>query len=272
MARFGSDFSRWGGPLLYRNAFQGSLLIGLGLALLLAVANIVLQGVAGMAILYLGFHSTISDSAALLKASIIGVFPSAVATFGLIWLLARAGGNDPVIVLSLRRPHLGWLGWICVLLGFLVVMDVAINVAMVVFHIDVTQFDPGPDGKSPSGQVDLVKQAMLEMSKSPMIYLLAIPAVTIGAPLAEETLFRGYLFTLIARSPLGTAGAVIITAAAWALMHKVTAPWFMVGVLFFMGLVLGLLLLRFGSLWVTMACHALWNAIFSLIMLSMPSS
>jgi len=36
-----------------------------------------------------------------------------------------------------------------------------------------------------------------------------------------------------------------------------------VGVLFVMGLALGLLLLRFGSLWVTICCHILWNVISS---------
>ena len=85
-----------------------------------------------------------------------------------------------------------------------------------------------------------------------------------AAPLTEELLFRGALFSAIASSRLGRIGAVMITAALWALAHATSAPLLFVGILFVMGICLGLLLLRFGSLWVTIACHASWNAMSSL--------
>ena len=47
-------------------------------------------------------------------------------------------------------------------------------------------------------------------------------------------------------------------------MH-ITEPWLAVGIIFVMGLVLGALLIRFGSLWVTMACHGIWNGVYALM-------
>jgi uncharacterized protein len=59
-------------------------------------------------------------------------------------------------------------------------------------------------------------------------------------------------------------GAVVITAALWAVVHGASAPWLFVFVIFIMGLLLGWLLLRFGSLWVTIVVHAAWNGFSSL--------
>ena len=56
------------------------------------------------------------------------------------------------------------------------------------------------------------------------------------------------------------------TSIAWALLHA-TEPWLSIGLIFLMGLVLGFLLIRFGSLWVTIICHGVWNSIYSLMIL-----
>ena len=55
-----------------------------------------------------------------------------------------------------------------------------------------------------------------------------------------------------------------MTAAAWSLLHF-SETWLTIGLVFLLGLVLGWMLYRFGSLYVTMACHALWNATVALI-------
>jgi membrane protease YdiL (CAAX protease family) len=60
------------------------------------------------------------------------------------------------------------------------------------------------------------------------------------------------------------SGATLVTSAAWALLHM-SEPWLSVGLIFVMGLVLGWIMYRFGSLWVAMACHGAWNGIYSLI-------
>ena len=112
---------------------------------------------------------------------------------------------------------------------------------------------------------------MVEMAREPGLYWLAVLAVVVGAPIGEEFIFRGYMFSVLAKTPIGLAGATLVTSAAWALFHTSTAPWFLVGLLFVMGIALCGLLIRFGSLWVTLICHGVWNAITSLTIFGMSS-
>jgi membrane protease YdiL (CAAX protease family) len=109
----------------------------------------------------------------------------------------------------------------------------------------------------------MVKEAMFDLANEPLLFWLAFPAVALGAPLAEEFVFRGQLFAALAQSRAGYSGATLITSALWSLLH-ITEPWLAVGIIFMMGLALGTLLIRFGSLWVTMACHGIWNGLYSL--------
>jgi membrane protease YdiL (CAAX protease family) len=103
-----------------------------------------------------------------------------------------------------------------------------------------------------------MKEAMFDLANEPFLFWLAFPAIAIGAPLIEELIFRGYLFSALATSRAGLSGATLITTSLWSLLH-ITEPWFAIGMIFVMGLVLSALLIRFGSIWLTMACHAAWN-------------
>jgi len=105
---------------------------------------------------------------------------------------------------------------------------------------------------------------MFDIANEPLIFLLALPGVAIGAPLAEETIFRGQIFTALARTRLGFSGTSVLTSLAWALMHF-SEPWLSIAMIFVMGLIFGLMLYRFGSLWVTIACHGAWNLGYALI-------
>jgi membrane protease YdiL (CAAX protease family) len=80
----------------------------------------------------------------------------------------------------------------------------------------------------------------------------------LGAPLAEEILFRGFLLTALARSRLGFPVALLLTTAAWTWLHW---PYTAAGLaaVFAVGLYLGWLYRRTGSLWVAIGCHALYN-------------
>ena len=85
-------------------------------------------------------------------------------------------------------------------------------------------------------------------------------AVVVFAPLFEETLFRGFMFRGYSESRAGPVTAIILTAAFWALLH-VTVSAYDMAVIFAGGLVLGFARWKTGSLWTTLAMHALWNAI-----------
>ncbi len=60
------------------------------------------------------------------------------------------------------------------------------------------------------------------------------------------------------------SGTALVTSALWAGLH-LSEPWFSVGLIFVMGLVFGWMMYRFGSLWVTIACHAVWNTSYALL-------
>ena len=85
-------------------------------------------------------------------------------------------------------------------------------------------------------------------------------ALIVAAPLAEETLFRGFLFEGIVRSRLGAIGAVILSSLTWALIHM-QYELYGIATIFVSGLLLGYVRLKTGSLYATMFLHALMNLV-----------
>ena len=83
-------------------------------------------------------------------------------------------------------------------------------------------------------------------------------AVVIFAPLFEESFFRGFLFVGLLRSPLGPIGTIILTAASWAALHIQYDLYGILSILV-LGIVLGIVRLKTGSLWTTLILHSLWN-------------
>ena len=87
---------------------------------------------------------------------------------------------------------------------------------------------------------------------------LTILVISVGAPLAEELLFRGFLFSALMRTRLGFPGAAVLSSIAWTSLHigySVTSLL----LVFFIGLLFCFLLWRTGSLRVPIACHAAYN-------------
>ncbi len=92
---------------------------------------------------------------------------------------------------------------------------------------------------------------------------LALLAIGIGAPLSEELLFRGFLFSGLAKSRLGLVGAAVLTALLWTSLHHGYSIFGLIEVLA-IGLYFSWLLVRTGSLWVTMFCHAVYNTVIGI--------
>ena len=211
------------------------------------------------------FGGNFESTRDLVKASLVVLFPASLVIAWVAWWLAGRGGGSPVNVLALRVPKLSALGWLSLLAGFMVTMYVAIIIIVTVSGVDLSQYTPGPDGQSPeSGSAGLVKEAMYDIANEPWLFLLVFPSIAIGAPIAEELIFRGQLFSALSSTRLGVSGTTFVTSALWALMHM-SEPWLSVGLIFVMGLVFGWMLYRFGSLWVTIACHSIWNGTYALI-------
>ena len=90
-----------------------------------------------------------------------------------------------------------------------------------------------------------------------MLPLLVFSFVILG-PFQEEAMFRGFLFRGFAPS-FGVWPTTLLTAALWAIIH-VQYQWFFMGEIFALGLVLGWLRARSGSLLLTFGLHAFVNS------------
>jgi membrane protease YdiL (CAAX protease family) len=85
-----------------------------------------------------------------------------------------------------------------------------------------------------------------------------LAASIVVAPAGEEALFRGFLFRGWARSQCAVWPAIVVISALWAGLH-VQYDWTGVLEIFVVGLFLGCMRSRSGSLLLTFLLHALFN-------------
>ncbi len=92
---------------------------------------------------------------------------------------------------------------------------------------------------------------------TPMEKVLLFLALVVGAPLAEETLFRGLLQNLLVRWWRPWVG-IFVTALVFTAFHFVPLRFPLV---FEIAVILGLIYHLSGSLWLCITCHAVTNAL-----------
>ncbi len=143
--------------------------------------------------------------------------------------------------LGLGRPPWSGLGrWLGVVFGYLLVLTLVGELAhRVLGRPLVSEFMAG---------------VFAAGGRSPWLHV----AVLVGAPLNEEFLFRGLLFTGLADSRIGPAWAAAISSALWTVIH-LQYDWLDLGALFVLGLILAAAWWRTRSLWVCVAIHAVVN-------------
>ncbi len=97
-------------------------------------------------------------------------------------------------------------------------------------------------------------------------FALDFMSVSVAAPLAEETFFRGLIFTSLAqRLPVGWAA--VLSAAAFGLAHL--ERWSFLSI-FAIGLGLAYLYYRTRNLWVNIVAHAVVNGISLVLAFTVP--
>jgi membrane protease YdiL (CAAX protease family) len=268
MAIFGADFKRAKREWLFPAEKTQGVLRATLLAVLLMVVYQVLQAIVAIAIFYYGFGGDFldigvapGDTANFYKSAVLGLAPSVIPIVILAIYLAQFGLPNRQGKLLWRWPDLGWGGWVVTLLMFVLLAFLFFIVLFAVLGIDPRTYSPSGGIGDKDSQAGIVEKVMAELSSQPKLFIFVALSAVIAAPVVEEILFRGAFFAALVTSPVGKWGAVLITAALFALMHATSDQWPIVGVLFFMGIMLGLLMLRFGSLWVPIAAHALWNGI-----------
>ncbi len=163
-----------------------------------------------------------------------------LATLFSAWGLSRAGYAGPV--LPLRRPLGGLGGIIAGVAGLLLLAMVA---GLAIYAIDKQAL-----------AADLRPFAELARSRNWWVLLLA---AGIGAPIAEELLFRGMLFSGLRRSPLALSGAALVSTLFWTSLHATYSPYGL-ALLVLIGLYFCWLRETSGSLWPPIAAHAVYNS------------
>lgn len=110
-----------------------------------------------------------------------------------------------------------------------------------------------------------------ELLHSDALWVMLV-VICVGAPLSEELLFRGFLFSALAKSRLGLIGTSILTTLLWTSLHAGYSLFGLVEVLG-VGLYLSWLLVRTGSLWVTIFCHGVYNTVIAiaLVLVTLPA-
>jgi len=96
--------------------------------------------------------------------------------------------------------------------------------------------------------------------------ILFMAMAVLVAPLVEETVFRGYLYPLFAKS-FGIANSVILTGVLFGLMHgaQLGWTWSLVLVLVTVGIVFTFVRARTGSVFASFLLHLGYNSVIALI-------
>jgi membrane protease YdiL (CAAX protease family) len=105
----------------------------------------------------------------------------------------------------------------------------------------------------------------IEMPKGFIDFMLSEPlilgliSVIIIAPIAEEFIFRGFLYSQLKITKLGSWGAVTVSSLLWTVIHFQYEPLILV-ILFIFGIFLGYIRMAYSSLVLPIALHAINNS------------
>lgn len=185
------------------------------------------------------FMETVMKDGDLL--GIVG-FTSAVVGCLMILAIVKARGVSLARGLALRPPKKWWM-WLLVFPAWIV--------GMIVISLIVSPF------QSDKSVVDQAQIAGMVEGTNYMILLFL--GVSVGAPFFEEFLFRGLLHEGLRQSFLGPIGSGVLTALFFSLMHGQYQDPAAFLMLFLLGCLFTLARELTGSLWISVAMHAIQN-------------
>ena len=109
---------------------------------------------------------------------------------------------------------------------------------------------------------------MEELFKHRETALMFMALAVLVAPLVEETLFRGYLYPLFARS-FGITPGIILTGVCFGAMHgaQLGWTWSLVSMLVLVGIVFTIVRARTGSVFASYLMHLGYNSLISFLAL-----
>jgi membrane protease YdiL (CAAX protease family) len=162
------------------------------------------------------------------------------AVFAALWLATRMARMPLADYLALRGAS--WRSFLFGALALIVMIGAwdAVSRAM---GREVT----------PGFMVEVLKSARADNA----LWLLVV-SFCVAAPVTEEVLVRGFLYRGWSESFLRPVGAIVLSSVVWTAMH-LQYDWFFFGEIFSIGLLLGYLRYRSGSIWPTIVVHGLNN-------------
>ncbi|MBV1706119.1 MAG: CPBP family intramembrane metalloprotease [Hyphomicrobiales bacterium] len=184
-------------------------------------------------------RAQVPDKTGIMSALVYSVTAAFYAAFFVtMWVVAKFGVNAP---LKLRVAFHDWYGdnqfwWLAL------VIAPAVNIlsSLVLGAVDPQAGNQPPTPTSLSG------------------WLMLFAVAVVIAPICEEMLFRGWLFTALrTRKAFGTTA--MITAGLFAFMHILSGAYYAM-LIFPVGLLLAYARERYGSIKPTIVIHGLFNA------------
>jgi uncharacterized protein len=161
-------------------------------------------------------------------------------SMAILWLAARLAKANPINYFSLRLPT-----------KYYVNIGLAFLVSLITL-IDVLLYLSGRSLVTPF-QLQLFTSAQAQHRLPAMLF-----ASIIIAPAGEEMMFRGFLFRGFVRSERTVWPAIVLISVLWALLH-IQYDWAGILQILAIGLFLGWIRWRSGSLLLTFFLHALFN-------------
>ena len=205
----------------------------------------------GIAVALAGALALLGVGALASRAGLLSDIPRTLVVVGLLEMLLLG----VVWLFTVRRRRLSWraLGFRKVGAGALLGLPLLVILASVSLTglLVLLARAVGLEVLMPPETPQLLRGAM------PVQYAAVIGVVVFLAPLAEEVFFRGFVLQGLMPS-LGPWGAVAASAALFSVSHGA------VGMLIptlILGLLLGWLFLRAGSIWACFTAHAFQNAL-----------
>lgn len=215
-------------------------------------------GTAGLGVLILAVVSLIQGIAFVLIPVVSGLDPGALsedpATNGLFLAVSACVGGvlGPLLILFLvrRRKGIGIQDYLCLRLlpwrSLLVWVGICIAVVAAIDGIMLL-----------AGQ-DVIPEYSISTYRTAEYLPLFWFALVVAAPLYEEFLFRGFLFTGWLNTRLGATGTILLTSALWTLLHFQYDVFGLVQI-FVGGIVVGLARYRTASLMAPLVMHGAIN-------------
>jgi sodium transport system permease protein len=163
------------------------------------------------------------------------------------FLIVRMGGFDRKKVFGLIRPPImAWPATVLLILG-----GWLLSVELATVQNAITPF--------PKEMLERFAQFFASLNKLQLAKALMFVAVLPG--ICEELLCRGFLLSSF-RTRMGGMGAVVFTAVCFGFLHM--DPYRLLSTIF-LGVLLGLIVLRTGSIFPAMLAHATNNALSFLV-------